>query len=173
MASPPRLTAEFLDGVLDTVTAKQKILDDNIDKAYAHIPESFISVDMLHIMSSINGISIPLFVDTGAQISVMPKSIAIACGLEDLIDQRFKGKLTGVGTQKIYGKIFYVDITIDDFTIPCSFTVVDDRAGVESPVIFGLNMLLRHACVLDIGRKKLIMGGKEISFISKKAFSSS
>jgi len=161
-----------LGNVLDTVATKQKILDDNFAKAMEHIPESFISVDMIFIPSKINGIEIPMFVDTGAAISFMPKSVAISCGLSDLIDQRYQGKLIGVGTQKIYGKIYYVDITIEDFSIPCSFTIAEDQDDVESPVIFGLDMLLRHSCYLDIGGKKMIMGGRDIPFIRKKAFTS-
>tara|TARA_B100001123_G_C15100977_1_gene943547 strand:+ start:107 stop:634 length:528 start_codon:yes stop_codon:yes gene_type:complete len=170
MTSPKKLTVDFVGDVLDTLATKKFILDDNIDKALEHIPESFSSVDMLFISCKINDNDIPLFIDTGAAISVMPKSVAVSCGLSDLIDQRYQGKLIGVGTQKIYGKVYYVDIIIEDFSIPCSFTIVDDKDDVETPVIFGLDMLHRHGCCLDIGGRKMIMGGKVIPFIRKKTF---
>ena len=173
MASPKKLTVDFLGNIFDTLATKKLILNYNFDKALEHIPESFITVDMLFISGKINDIEIPMFIDTGAAISIMPKSVAIACGLSDLIDQRYQGKLIGVGTQKIYGKVYYVDITIEDFSIPCSFTIVDDKDDVKTPVIFGLDMLHRHSCYLDIGGKKMIMGGKDIPFITKKAFSPS
>jgi len=49
--------------------------------------------------------SLTAFIDTGAQVTVMPFSTARRLRLTHFIDRRFAGQATGVGTVKIIGKI--------------------------------------------------------------------
>lgn len=136
---------------------RQQQIDENHNLAYELIPESFTQVHMLYINISINGHSVQAFVDSGAQTTIISPKLAEKTGISRLIDKRFQGIAQGVGTQKIMGKIHSVPIKIgdSDIDIPCSFTVIDTSVDL----LFGLDMLRRHKCVMDLVRDVLVVGG--------------
>ena len=63
-------------------TKKDNAIEENMQKALEEIPESLTSVNMLYIPAIINGIELKLFIDTGAQISIMPFEIVCNLGME-------------------------------------------------------------------------------------------
>jgi len=134
----------------------------NLEKAYNQIPESFIKVDMLYIPCQINGVDIKAFIDTGAQMSIMSQNIAVICGVDQIIDNKYKGEAVGVGKSKIIGKIHLVDIVVRGNILPCSFTILENNS---IDLLLGLDMLLSHGCILDLKKRKLIINGNEIDFV--------
>lgn len=143
---------------------KKDIIQKNYEKAYEIIPESFFRVEMIYVPCSVGGKYITAFVDTGAQINIMNINTALNCKLGDLIDQESQTELVGVGTDTSLGKIHYSELVIGRSIVSCSFTVV---AGGPD-IIIGLNTLIRHKCVLDLGKKKMIIGDDEVNFLSGK-----
>ncbi|KAI3404548.2 DDI1 [Candida oxycetoniae] len=145
---------------------QQEAIEENMKLAWDISPESFTSVTMLHIKLKINGIEQIAMVDTGAAMTVISLEIAQKCGISRLIDKRFEGQAVGVGTQKIGGKIHSVPIEIDNtgIELPCSFYIVDTSVGV----LFGLDMLRRHRCLIDLNRDVLVIGEHiEAKFLSE------
>lgn len=142
---------------------REKTINDNIQKAIDEIPETLTSVNMLYIPSSINGVELKLFVDTGAQISVMPLEKAFELGLEDLIDYNHQGMVHGVGKQEIFGKIHYTELQLNDFVLGCSFTVIPEHEDI----ILGLDMLIAHGMKIDLEKRCLILSNTEIPFCKK------
>lgn len=136
---------------------RQEQIDENMQLAYEIAPESFTSVNMLYINIKVNGVLVQAFVDSGAQSTIISPKLADKCGISRLIDRRFVGEARGVGSQKIEGKIHSVPIAIGDSDthIPCSFIVIDTHVDL----LFGLDMLRRHKCVLDLERDVLVVGG--------------
>ena len=136
---------------------RQERIDENMQLAYEIAPESFTSVNMLYINIKVNGVLVQAFVDSGAQSTIISPKLADKCGISRLIDRRFVGEARGVGSQKIEGKIHSVPIAIGDSDthIPCSFIVIDTHVDL----LFGLDMLRRHKCVLDLERDVLVVGG--------------
>ena len=67
--------------------------------------------------------ALQFLIDTGAEISVMSKNTAIACGLSKYIDESYCGKLIGTGETKIMGKVHYTEIVFDWGVLPCGFTI--------------------------------------------------
>lgn len=136
---------------------RQEQIQKNHDLAYELMPESFTSVHMLYINIIINGQKVQAFVDSGAQTTIISPKLAEKTGISRLIDKRFQGIAKGVGTQKIEGKIHSVPIRIGDsnIDIPCSFTVLDTSVDL----LFGLDMLRRHKCIVDLVRDVLVVGG--------------
>lgn len=136
---------------------QQERIDENMQLAYDISPESFIPISMLYINIKVNGFPMQAFVDSGAQTTIISPKLAEKCGLSRLIDRRFVGEARGVGSQKIEGKIHSVPIRIGDSAvdIPCSFIVLDTLAEL----LFGLDMLRRHRCIIDLVNDKLIIGG--------------
>ncbi|CAN0133515.1 unnamed protein product, partial [Hapterophycus canaliculatus] len=120
----------------------------------------------------INGVRVKSFVDSGAQSTIMSAVCAERCGLMRLVDRRFHGEARGVGTGKILGRIHMAQIKIGDHHFPCSFTILE-TSDVE--FLFGLDMLKRHLCVIDLRKGVLALGsaGAAVPFLSEKDLPSS
>ncbi|KAG2732334.1 hypothetical protein G9P44_004751 [Scheffersomyces stipitis] len=140
--------------ILDII--RQEQIQENMELAYNITPESFTTVDMLYINIVINGEKVQAFVDSGAQTTIISPRLAEKVGIDRLIDRRYRGIAQGVGQQTIEGKIHSVPITIGDskIEIPCSFTVLDTSVDL----LFGLDMLKRHKCVIDLDKNVLVVG---------------
>ena len=94
-------------------------------------------------------------------------------GFERLIDRRFRGTAKGVGTQKIIGKVHQAPITIADVSMPCAITVLEKEQDMD--FIFGLDMLKRHQCCVDLEKNELRVGsiGKAVPFLGEHALPAS
>lgn len=142
---------------------KQNIIDENYALAMDIIPESFIPVNMLYVRGKINNHDQNIFVDTGAQVSVMSLSLAKELGIDYLIDHFCEGKLVGVGTKNMVGKIHYIDIEFGNFSLPCGFSIIDSN---DLKIILGLNSMLSTGCVIDLQNKKMSFKNCEIKFLN-------
>ena len=177
--SPPKVsgTLSDLDLDLDIVKLLSKfgmampkrenlyltdIIAKNYDEAYDEIPESFIQVDMLYVNIQINGMPYNAFIDTGAQITIMPLKIAKELGLSDLIYKGASTILKGVGTKKAIGKIFKLDIIIGSSIIPCPFTIVEDLPDI----ILGLDIMKTNGCIIDLKKRGMNVGKEFIRFLN-------
>lgn len=140
---------------------RQEQIDENYKLAYDITPESFATVTMLYIDLWVNGHKVQAFVDSGAQSTIISPRLAEKCGIDRLIDKRFIGEARGVGSQKIEGKIHSTPIKIgnSNIEIPCSFMVLDTLVDL----LFGLDMLRRHKCVIDLVNNQLAVGDDVIT----------
>ena len=68
-----------------------KNVDENYEHAMETTPEAFGSVIMLYVDMEVNGHPLKVFVDSGAQMTIMSLGCAQRLGLERLIDRRFQG----------------------------------------------------------------------------------
>lgn len=142
---------------------KQNIIDENYSLAMDNIPESFIPVNMLYIKGKINNIEQDIFIDTGAQVSVMSLSLAKQLGIDYLIDHFCEGKLVGIGSKNMVGKIHYIDIEFGNFSLPCGFSIIDSD---DLKIILGLNTMLSTGCIIDLKNKKMDFNNYEIKFLN-------
>eukprot|EP00752_Nemacystus_decipiens_P007191 g6440.t1 len=151
---------------------EQEAIDQNYHMAMEEAPEVFARVSMLYIDTEINGVRVKSFVDSGAQSTIMSAVCAERCGLMRLVDTRFHGEARGVGTGKILGRIHMAQIKIGEHHFPCSFTILE-TSDVE--FLFGLDMLKRHLCVIDLREGVLALGsaGTKVPFLSEKDLPSS
>jgi DNA damage-inducible protein 1 len=153
---------------------KENRIEDNYILASENIPESFAQAPMLFIYGNINGHTIPIFIDSGAQMTIMSRKTAIKCGLDDFIDDRYQGMAVGVGQQKITGRIYAQEVLIGDYeedgeikiesaiSILCPFTILDD--GPEE-IIFGIDQLHLHQINLNFKNKVIELGDHKIKFL--------
>ncbi|TYK23217.1 DNA damage-inducible protein 1 isoform X2 [Cucumis melo var. makuwa] len=84
-----------------------------------------------------------------------------------LLDQRYKGIARGVGQSEILGRIHVAPIKIGSIFYPCSFLVLDSP---NMDFLFGLDMLRKHQCIIDLKENVLRVGGGEVSvpFLQEK-----
>ena len=100
-------------------------------------------------------------------MSIMSAGCARRCGLERLIDERFVGEAKGVGTQKIVGRIHQAPLKVGTQFMPVMITVLEKEQDID--FIFGLDMLRRHQCCVDLPKNKLVIGsvGVDLPFLSE------
>ncbi|KAI3686157.1 hypothetical protein L1987_79830 [Smallanthus sonchifolius] len=139
---------------------RQKGIDENWAAALEHNPEAFARVVMLYVDMEVNGVPIKAFVDSGAQSTIISKSCAERLGLLRLLDQRYKGIAHGVGQSEILGRIHVAPIKIGNNFYPCSFVVLDSP---NMEFLFGLDMLRKHQCMIDLKDNVLRVGGGEVA----------
>jgi len=146
---------------------RQKGIDENWEAALEHNPEGFARVIMLYVDMEVNGVPLKAFVDSGAQSTIISKSCAEKCGLLRLMDQRYKGIAHGVGQSEILGRIHVAPIKIGNNFYPCTFVVLDSP---NMEFLFGLDMLRKHQCTIDLKENVLTVGGGEVSvpFLQEK-----
>ncbi|KAE8784159.1 DNA damage-inducible protein 1 [Hordeum vulgare] len=146
---------------------RQKGIDENWEAAIEHNPEAFGRVVMLYVDMEVNGVPLKAFVDSGAQSTIISKDCAERCGLLRLLDQRYRGVAIGVGQSEILGRIHVAAIKIGHAFYPCSFTVLD---APNMEFLFGLDMLRKHQCIIDLKDNVLRVGGGEVSvpFLQEK-----
>jgi len=146
---------------------KQKRNDDMYEQAMEDTPELIVGrVTMLYCNMELNGHKMKVFIDSGAQMSVMGLDCARQCNLEKDIDERFEGIAMGVGTQKIVGRVLQAQIKVGSAFLACALSVLEEQ---PMEFLFGLDMLKRHQCVIDLKKNVLKIGttGEEIPFLGE------
>ncbi len=131
-----------------------------------HAPEMFGNIVMLYVNTSVNGVPIKAFIDTGAQMSIISKACAERCSLMRLVDPHYATTAVGVGTQATLGRIHMCQLQVAGAFLPVALHVMEKQA---MDMIIGLDMLRRHQCLVDLRRNMLVIGttGAETPFLTE------
>ena len=144
---------------------RMKNVQENMEHAIEYSPESFARVIMLYVDCQVNGVPLKAFVDSGAQMTIMSKDCATKCGLSHLIDQRWAGMAKGVGTAKIVGRVHLAQMKLGNSFFAVSITILDNP---DMEFLFGLDMLKKHQCSIDLKDNALKIAGESIPFLAEK-----
>ncbi|GJX98654.1 protein DNA-damage inducible 1 [Tanacetum coccineum] len=144
---------------------RQKGIDENWAAALEHNPEAFAKVVMLYVDMEVNGVPLKLAVKEFCGKSLFHG--VDGQRLLRLLDQRYKGIAQGVGQTEILGRIHVAPIKIGTIFYPCSFLVLDSP---NMEFLFGLDMLRKHQCIIDLKDNVLRVGGGEVAvpFLQEK-----
>ena len=126
----------------------QQRLDALQKETYEHHPELFVSTEMLYINGSVNNEPVQVFMDTGAQTTVISKAFAVKANLMKNVDKRFAGLIKGVGEQKSLGRIWNFNLKIQGSFFPVTAVVLEH---FSHEVLFGLDAMKRHKVQIDLG----------------------
>ena len=137
---------------------QQKNINENLKYAEEFTPEVFGSVEMLYIDCKVNKIAVQAFVDSGAQNTIMSKRCAERLQIMRLVDTRFKGQARGVGVGVIIGRVHAVNLEIGGKFFDCCFHVLE-TSSID--MLFGLDMLKRHQCCIDLHANVLTLHAGE------------
>ena len=161
----------------DTAENQQKIADmlqqeeiDNLHNiAMEENPESFAQVSMLYVPLEVNNVPLKAFVDSGAQMTIMSQECAEKCNVLRLMDKRYAGMASGVGTAKILGRIHMVQMKLGNSYFPVSITILENSS---LDMLFGLDTLRRYRCSIDLANNCLRMsdgssGIEEVPFLGE------
>ncbi len=134
-------------------------------------PESMGRVLMLYVGTTVNGKSLQVFVNSGAQATILSSACADGLDLLHLVDERFAGVAAGVGTGKILGRIHVVEMDIGGCVFPCSVTVMYSEGGLgdkNMDCLLGLDMLKRHRCRRSKSKRVYYNKWKSIAFFTRR-----
>jgi len=138
----------------DRAVAKQK------STAFRENPKLFQRETMLYVDAIISGNRMPLFVDTGAQASVMSFETCKKLGLMTSVDVSQAGVATGVGYTRIHGKLWRVPVQIGRTKFHMQFNILD--MGVK--VILGLDQMKRLGMSVNLKKGGLQIGSSFVPF---------
>jgi len=130
-------------------------------KAFRENPNIFRKEQMLYINAIVNGVQMPLFIDTGAQASVMSLETCRNLGLIDEIDETQSGIASGVGFARIYGKLWRVPVQIGRNKFFVQFNILN--MGVR--LILGLDQMKRLGMSVDLGRGGCVVRDSFVPFV--------
>jgi len=101
-------------------------------------------------------------------MSILPINIVKACDLMSILNKKYSGVMKGIGSDKILGKINYVEVVLDCGVYPCAFTVCSNN---DVPPILGIDMMYNLGIMIDFQTKKIhFTTNCSVDFISKKTF---
>ncbi|DBB00046.1 TPA: DNA damage-inducible protein 1 [Trebouxia sp. C0004] len=143
---------------------RQKNVEENFEAAMEFNPEVFAQVTMLYVTMDVNGNKMAAFIDSGAQSTIMSAKSAEQCNLLRLMDTRYQGIAKGVGTSKILGR---APLKVGSQHVSASITILEDDS---MPFLFGLDMLRRYQCSIDLHKNVLRFGSisnAELPFLAE------
>ena len=127
---------------------REQRLNELQNQTYEHHPELFVSTEMLYINASVNNTAVQVFVDTGAQTTVISRDFAERANLMKNVDARFKGLIKGVGEQTSLGRIWNFSLKINGEFFPVSAVVLEK---FSHEILLGLDAMKRHKVNINLG----------------------
>ena len=121
-------------------------------------PQSYREAKMLYIKAKINGRDVAMLIDTGAERSIISSSAMRSLGLSRRLNTSTQGTARGVGEAAILGTTENVEIIIKGLDVLMDFYVLDAN---QMMIIFGLDMLKRLGCIIDLPQNRMLVGGPD------------
>ncbi|PIC49050.1 hypothetical protein B9Z55_007787 [Caenorhabditis nigoni] len=115
---------------------------------------------MVRINLEIDGFPITAIVDTGAEFSIISKSLAEKCGIIQKLDSRFQVETQGLGgDSQALGKIFDVELEFSGHFLPVVLTVFEEFC-LGCDLIIGVDILTAYNADIDLKYKWVTFNGK-------------
>lgn len=146
------------------VKKRAKVIERALEDAYKVIPEFYTDCGLIYVNAKINGVSLKVAIDSGADITVMLLQTAHKCGLKDLIDPRYAGKVTGLGSFTNMGRVHHTKFEMGSFS---SFFRLAVITSGSCEVLIGLDFLRCFGVNVNVAKNQLeFKTGEIVKFLS-------
>jgi len=146
--------AELVDDDYDEYDNEEEEHDNNLHvHSLLQVP-CCLEVPDLHRCKTVTTI-----VDTGAQVTVLSAEAAQKCGVVHLMDQRYAGEATGVGTCRVLGRIpaGALLLHLAGTTVPSPAITVLDNNSMGMDLLLGLDFLRDTGAILNMKNEEMIL----------------
>jgi len=124
-----------------------------------------LSYTHLYILASIDNYDVGVMIDSGASLSVISIKFVNALGLTNKINSNIKYTMHGVGRAKCLGVIHNLTLKLNNLLVTqVSLNVIDTDDNI---FLFGLDVLNKNRCVIDVSNKTLTMNEIKLNFLNE------
>lgn len=122
------------------------------------------------LLCNYNEFNLPMIIDTGAEMSLMPLSVVQKLGIDYLINKNYRGEIKGAGNSNssIIGMIQNLSFKIRDLITNSNINVVTDFAIADIHIdhaILGLNFMDYYDSNISIRGKTVTINNVPIKFL--------
>lgn len=155
----------ILIDILEQLKINKKTESNNIlhDSAYklaiTYIPDMLITNKMIIINGYINNLPLKILLDTGSSGSIICNHTIKYLKLEYLIDFRTKTILQGICKEKSIGRIWYIELKLNDNIFPISL-IGSNIITTKFDIILGINFFQTYNAIFNFKDKILILNNK-------------
>ncbi|KAL1958798.1 hypothetical protein VTO42DRAFT_3635 [Malbranchea cinnamomea] len=146
--------------------------DEKRDTTRVQIPaisgdqQSWGPQSIFYVPVEINGFRAKAAIDSASQATIILPACAECFDIMRLIDYRYRGTATGIGSAAILGRIHSVSIKIGNFHFHSSLTVIESHSGQRMPeILLGLDVLCRLDACIDLKQNALFVRGELVPFL--------
>ncbi len=120
---------------------------------------------LLHVLVTIDNYDVSVIIDSGASLSVISSKYVETLGLANKINSNINYTMKGVGTAKCLGVIHNLTMKINNKILAqISLNVIDSN---ENIFLFGLDVLNKNSCIIDVCKKKLHWDNKILDMLNE------
>lgn len=123
-----------------------------------------ITYSLCYLKGVYNNMKFRVFIDTGAQVSVISSSMLPALQLETKVNKSYVGKAHGVGQSNILGKIIGLEISIGGMIFINNYSVLESN---EQLVLLGMDFLTHYECELSIKNRSIMIDSQKLTFLNE------
>ena len=153
------LTKLLQQSILPYANKNEEIHQHAQELAYETIPEMFIPVNMILVDGKINNIPVKILFDTGANVSVIFKKTVDKLNMTDMIDPKGSDICRGIGTELSLGKLWLVELEINDNIFPIMLTVTQTNLN-NFDLIIGLDFMRSYKAHIDLTSNTITLNDK-------------
>lgn len=132
--------------------------------ALDNIPEMLFPSNLIKINGKINNQNIIIMIDTGASFSIISESTIERLNLNNVIDRKMTADLNGIGRDISTGRIWYVELLINDNIYPLSL-IASSMITDNIDIILGINFLKSYNALIDFKNNKISLNDNIILIV--------
>lgn len=122
--------------------------------ALDNIPEMLFPSNLIKINGKIDNQDIIIMIDTGATFSIISESTIEKLNLNNTIDRKMTADLNGIGKEISTGRIWYVELLIDENIYPLSLITANKQID-DIDIILGINFLKSYNALIDFKSNRM------------------
>jgi predicted aspartyl protease len=138
------------------------LIQSSYETAVNNIRNMILPKKLIFINGFINNIPVKVLIDTGATCSIIFKNTINKLNINYLIDNEEHNNLNGIGHEISVGKIWYINIKLNNINYPVSLVVSNNQIN-DFDIIIGINFLETYNTNINFITKTIIIDNNIIN----------